>query len=543
MGVYARHVQAKTTPQSEPIPGREAEMIPNAAGGFVFAVDDWTRLNRFLILGAEGGTYYASEKGLSRENAACVSRCLAADAERTIRTIVEVSESGRAPKQGPALFALALAAAEGHAKAVAEVITRVCRIGTDVLAFASDLKTLKDLNGPRGAAVRAWYAQDASTLAFQVAKYAQRNGWSHRDLLRLVRPSPSTPVFQWIVAGMEGMGPRTVTRKGVTREYPGFGPETLPAILQAHEACKKATTKQEVVQLIREQHIPREFLEGPQSKYLNDPEVWEALLEGMPAGAMVRNLGKMTAVGLLKPMSAAAKLVADRLGDPEVIRKSRLHPLNVLTALKTYASGHGVKGSLTWAPVSQVNDALDGAFYTAFGNVVPAGKRTLIGLDVSGSMSWSVCGGVLSCAEGAAALAMVVARTEPSYQLMAFANTFRPIDISSCSRLADVLAKTRGMNFGATDCALPMTHALAEKWDVDTFVVLTDNETWAGSIQPCQALVEYRRRRGIPARSAIWAMTATECSIADPTDAGQMDFCGFDSAAPGLIADFSAGRV
>ena len=41
----------------------------------------------------------------------------------------------------------------------------------------------------------------------------------------------------------------------------------------------------------------------------------------------------------------------------------------------------------TWTPVREVVDALDAAFYTAFGNVEPTGKRLLLALDVSGSMA------------------------------------------------------------------------------------------------------------------------------------------------------------
>ena len=59
---YTEHFRTKTkqsktkTPQSQPIPGKK--MVANSAGGYSFAVDKWTGLQRFLILGAEGGTYY-----------------------------------------------------------------------------------------------------------------------------------------------------------------------------------------------------------------------------------------------------------------------------------------------------------------------------------------------------------------------------------------------------------------------------------------------------------------------------------------------------
>jgi 60 kDa SS-A/Ro ribonucleoprotein len=88
-----------------------------------------------------------------------------------------------------------------------------------------------------------------------------------------------------------------------------------------------------------------------------------------------------------------------------------------------------------------------------------------------------------------------------------------------------------------------MRYALSNKIDVDTFVVLTDNETYAGSVKPTQALKQYRDATGINARLAVFGVASTEFTIADPQDRGQMDFVGFDSNAPRVLADFSAGRL
>ncbi len=102
-----------STPQSEPIPG--STQVPNSDVGYSWAVDDWTRLDRFLILGSEGGTYYIKERELTKQNAEAVARCIQADGERVVRRIVEISEAGRAPKNDPAVFALALCTALGDA--------------------------------------------------------------------------------------------------------------------------------------------------------------------------------------------------------------------------------------------------------------------------------------------------------------------------------------------------------------------------------------------------------------------------------------------
>ena len=81
-------------------------MVHNSAGGVVFAVDDFDRLRRFLVLGSEGGSYYASERKLTLDNANAVKRCIAADGQHVIDEVLRASR-GIAPRNGPSLFVLA----------------------------------------------------------------------------------------------------------------------------------------------------------------------------------------------------------------------------------------------------------------------------------------------------------------------------------------------------------------------------------------------------------------------------------------------------
>ena len=103
----------------------------------------------------------------------------------------------------------------------------------------------------------------------------------------------------------------------------------------------------------------------------------------------------------------------------------------------------------------------------------------------------------------------------------------RALPITRSSTLSEAVRVTSDLPFGATDCALPMLDALEQGIEADAFIVLTDNETWAGDVHPSQALRRYRRKTGIPAKLVVAAMTATECSIADPEDAGMLDVVGF----------------
>ena len=97
----------------------------------------------------------------------------------------------------------------------------------------------------------------------------------------------------------------------------------------------------------------------------------------------------------------------------------------------------------------------------------------------------------------------------------------------------------QALNFGGTDCSLPMLDALDRRLPVDVFVVLTDSETWAGDIHPVQAIRRYRERMGIAAKLIVVGMISSGFSIADPNDGGMMDVVGFDAAVPQLMSDFA----
>jgi cell division initiation protein len=57
----------KSIPPTKPLPG--TTQVPNNGGGYAWQITPWQQLERFLILGTEGGTYYTSEKALTVENA------------------------------------------------------------------------------------------------------------------------------------------------------------------------------------------------------------------------------------------------------------------------------------------------------------------------------------------------------------------------------------------------------------------------------------------------------------------------------------------
>jgi 60 kDa SS-A/Ro ribonucleoprotein len=522
---YVRHVSTKVTPQHEPIPG--SAQVPNSAGGYAFPVTDWVRLDRFLILGTEGGSYYASEHELTRDSAEAILRCIKEDGARAVARIREMSVSGRAPKNDPAIFALAMAAKLGDEptrRGAFAAMPEVARTSTHLFQFAEALQGFGGWGRATTRAVAGWYERDqVGQLAYQAIKYRRREGWTHADLLRLSHPKAPTAAHKALYAWM----------------VDGIAPGDSQELMQIHgfDALQKATPGSEAGKLIRDFHLPWEAVP---TELRGDPEIWAALLEEMPMTAMIRNLATMTRVGLVTPMSKAAKKIATELKDKERIRKARLHPIAILVALKTYQQGHGERGKHTWTPVQEGVYALNDIFYMAFDDVPSTGQRWLLGVDVSGSMSGGQVAGAagLTPRVAATAMALVTAATEPQHHLMAFQDKFVPLNISPRQRLDDAVAITAALPFGRTDCALPMLYALERKLEVDVFVVLTDSETWFGKIHPVQALRRYREKMGTAARLVVVGMVANAFSIADPQDAGMLDVVGFDTAVPSLIHDF-----
>ena len=558
---YAKLFNRRVTPQSQPIPG--SNQVRNSGGGYSWQVDDWTRLDRFLILGAEGGTYYIRERELVRQNHEAIVRCIKADGLRAVNRIVEISEAGRAPKNDPAIFALALVVTHGDAQAKAQAfanLSKVCRIGTHLFHFAEYVNAMRGWGRGLRNAVGRWYVErEADNLAHQAVKYQQRDGWSHSDLLRLAHPKAPSPqhdaVFRWMLNGKESLGEREVKRKirGENRvaKYGAVG--TLPKLIEAFEQAKRASSKDEIVKLITEFDLPREAVP---TQWLSEAAVWDALLEHMPMTAMIRNLGKMTSIGLIKPFSDAKKLVLRQLKDETVLKRARIHPLAVLVAQKIYAQGHGDKGALKWSPVSAIVDALDAAFYATFQNVEPCHQPVLLALDVSGSMAASrIAGSCISAREASAALALVTAATEPEHEIIAFsagANGYggmhgggepgiTRVILSPRMRLAEVIQRIAGIPMGGTDCALPMRWAARNKLNVSGFITYTDSETWAGNIHPAQALRQYRSEFVGDAKAVVLGMTSNGFTLADPNDRGMLDVVGFDTSVPAVIADFVRG--
>lgn len=517
------------TPQSRPQVGVQNQ-VPNNAGGYTYAIDAWSQLKRFLILGSCSNTYYESANNLTLNNASVVVNLIRQDGLRVLAETAAISQAGTAVKNDPAIFVWALAVKFGNEETrqyAYKNLNQVCRIGTHLFTFAEFLKQL-DKGWSRGlkSAVSSWYLNQRN-LGLQLAKYQQRNGWSNRDLLRLSHPKTTdqslNALLKWAVKG-----------------HSDDDADVYPAMINAIKCIKEnLVSEADKIRLIGEYNIPRECLP---TEMLNNPAVWLAMLPNMGLTALIRNLGTMSKLGVLNPLSPGEKIVVSRLSSELEIKNAKVHPMTILMALKTYSSGRGLMSTASWTVNHNVSSALESAFYKSFQYIAPTGLNYYIGLDVSGSMSSGTVGGIqMTPREATTAIAMSLIRTEPWTYVAGFTGQMVPLPgITKTTQLAEACHYTERLPFGRTDCAQPMLDAIAKKMDVDVFIIMTDNETWCGGVHPMQALKEYRRVMNKPhAKLVILSTTPTKFSIADPLDAGCLDIPGFSSDVPTVISQFA----
>jgi 60 kDa SS-A/Ro ribonucleoprotein len=531
---YSNHIKKSNVAQTEQL---SSNQVLNNAGGYVYSLDKWKQLTRFLILGCEGGTYYQSEKELSKDNAKNVLACIHEDGVRVVNELVDVSLKGRSSKNDAAIFVLALVCAEGSLEArqaAHKAIVKVCRTGTHLFTFCQAIKDLSGFGRGLKKGISDFYlSKNSDQLTNQLLKYRQRDGWTHRDVLRLVHTKTNDAQINELL-NFAASSKEKLAEKA-------FNNKMLKAFLNLQKETDLAKMEKLAVDYIKEYDFTWEMIP---SEVLNSKKVWQALVVNMPMTALIRNLGKLSTLEILTELSDVEKMVIQKITDESALKKARIHPIALLVAMKTYSSGHGFRGSNSWSVNQRIVAALEEAFYKSFGNVEATGKNLMLALDVSGSMTGATINNTnVTASEASAAMAMLALRTEQNVIIKGFSHELIDLKISAKDSLKSVCRYIDKLSFGSTDCALPIVYALKKNIKIDTFIIYTDNETYYGSIHPSEALKEYRKKVNPEAKMIVVGMTATNFSIADSNDSGMLDVVGFDTAAPQVMQGFIKGNL
>lgn len=522
------------TPQSQPLPGREKEMIQGRSGGWMFDAGIWKLLRRCLLIGTAQSTYYAGKKELTEEFVEVLQQTIAQDPHRVAEEILYASD-GRSINNSAPIFALVLLSmgeTPAAKKAFQEIFPQVVRTGSHFYEWLNYTKSLRGFGKVIREVGKNWLSrEDVKGLAYQLLKYQQRQGFSHRDALRLFHVKPPTEehqqLFNWVVKGWE--------------ELPREIPSPVLAQIWWYEWLKR--NPEQTHQAIAFGHLTHEMA-APVGKM--DKKAWQLLFEGMPIGAMLRNLGSLTELGVLRAdQQPNLKRVQAVLNSKERLSKGRIHPIDVLKALKTYKSGGKLgRSKKTWTPVPRIVDVLEKALELSFEVVEPTGKVFMHAVDISSSMSYGVVDSVgLSCCEIATTMALVTAKAEKNYMIRGFSTEFRDLGITAKDSFSSAVRKASNQNFGGTDASVAYDWMIKNKFKADVVCFWTDSESWAGIRHPAQALAEYRQKVNPNLKAVYVTLAPYQISLVDPKDPLSWDLAGFDPGGPRLIQMLATGEL
>lgn len=523
---YKFFTQKKTTtPQTQPIPGQEAEMIQGRSGGFMFDAGIWKMLRRCLLIGTAKSTYYAGKHELTEDFVAVVRQAVAENPHCVAEEILYASDGRAINNSAPilALVLLSMGEAPEAKKAFSEIFPQIVRTGSHFYEWLNYTKSMRGLGKVVREAGKNWFLQeDVKGLAYQLLKYQQRYDFSNRDALRLFHVKPPTEdhqrLFEWVVKGWEAL-PTDIPSQALAQiwwyEWLKRNPD------KTHEAILQGRLTHEMA--------------APVGKM--DKSAWQLLFQEMPIGALLRNLGSLTELGVLASHERGnLKRVEAVLNNKEHLRKGRIHPIDVLKALKTYQSGGSLgRSKKTWNPVDQIVEILEKAVALSFEVVQPTGKVFMHAVDVSGSMGSPIADMGLTCCEVAATMALVTAKAEKNYMIRGFATEFRDLGITANDSFRSAVRKASNQNFGGTDASVAYDWMIKNKFKADVVCFWTDSESWAGYKHPSQALAEYRKKINPHTKAVYVTLAPYRITLVDPKDPLSWDLGGFDPGTPRLI--------
>lgn len=235
-----------------------------------------------------------------------------------------------------------------------------------------------------------------------------------------------------------------------------------------------------------------------------DAEAWEAVIPQMGYMALLRNLRNFEDAGV---SPSVLDTVAATIADPAEVHASRQFPYRFLSAWK-------------FSETMRFGPALEAATDAACDNVPVLPGRSLVLVDVSGSMTWSTVSArsKVRPSEAAALFGAVLARRAEQIDLIAFGTTSKSVKPQrSVLRLASEFARVSHECGGGTN----MLPAVA-RWFAghDRIIVLTDMQAHpSGSGWPV----------GVP--TYVWDLQGYDRSIVDLNEPGKYLFGGFSDAA------------
>ncbi|MGE3820026.1 MAG: TROVE domain-containing protein [Isosphaeraceae bacterium] len=435
----------------------------NQAGGLAYALSPKHALAQLAATGCFNGTFYADATDQLDRLEALAGQV---DDALFLAKLAVYSRRRAFMKDMPAALLLLLAKRDTvlFQRAFDRVVDNGRILRTTFQMVRSGRFGRKGLSASLQRAFQRWLNQ-ASPGALLSASIGRDP--SLRDVLRMARPTPADnsrrALFGWL------------TDKPQDRWAPATA-DDLPADVKALAAYRAAPTESEQVAILKESggSLRWDLL----ADAAKGPAVWKAIARLMGPQALRMNLNTLQRHGVLAD-PVELKLVVDRIGDAEEVRRSRQFPYQYLAAYLN--AGEEIPQS--------VKGALAKAAEAACGSVPAMPGPVLIGLDVSGSMSSPITGhrargstSKVRCVDAAAVFAAAVLRRNPNSLLIPFDDRAHVAKVDPSDSILSLAQRLAAYGGGGTDCSIPLKEAVTRhaKRKLVGCVLVSDNMSWIG---------------------------------------------------------------
>ena len=229
------------------------------------------------------------------------------------------------------------------------------------------------------------------------------------------------------------------------------------AVAKEYKACLEGTLK-----------VPESWKSAVSINEEGETKSWNELVaqNKLPYMAALRNIRNM--LNDKTVTKETIKAVMQMLCDPKQVAKSRQLPFRYLTAYNAAMESSRCS--------TMVTDALESAFDQSVANLPKLNGRTIVCIDVSGSMDTPVSKqSTVMCNEIAKQLGYVVATMSDDAIVYTFDTRLTREDFSKRSGILSQVRALKSRGGGGTSMELPFEKAIAEKIECDRFVVLSDN--------------------------------------------------------------------
>lgn len=425
----------------------------NAAGGPAYALGPKAALARYAMTGCLSNTFYVTAEDHLDRVVALAAACEPA----FLAKLAIVARKDGFMKDMPALLLATLAARADGRAALKAAFPRVIDNGRMVRSFVQILRSgrlgRKSLGtGPRNL-VRGFLSDHAPSWLFR--QLAVGKDPSGADVIKMVHPRGPTPgheaLYGYLIGKVEAGSERW---------------SALPPVVRELEAWKAS----------RSQDPPAVPFELLTAKPLTGA-AWAKVFRQGGWHFVRMNLNTAIRHGALEADLGLEGHIAERLRDREAIGKARVMPYQILAAYVHVSPD---------VPRSIV-EALHDAAELAVDNVPVVPGRTLVVVDVSGSMSSSITGfqprkpqSLVRCIDVAALFAAAILRKNREAVVLPVDTRvhdgYRPEPRNTVLSEAQRLA---GFGGGGTALGLALHYANARKLKVDHAIILSDQESWA----------------------------------------------------------------